>query len=125
MLGTYTMAAEGLDVKELNTIFFASPKSDITQSIGRILRQKNPTIIPTAYDIIDKSINVFNRQAYKRIRFYKKNNYKIFRTIVKDDETQTSKKLFKQFMRNPKSVIEKPKKPGRKDDVPLKGICLL
>ena len=95
------------------------------ESIKKIVEELYPFDYSVASEGSDKSINVFNRQAYKRIRFYKKNNYKIFRTTVKDDETQTSKKLFKQFMRNPKKVIEKPKKPGRKDDVPLKGICLL
>ena len=38
MLGTYSMSSEGLDVKELNTVIFASPKSDIVQSIGRIIK---------------------------------------------------------------------------------------
>ena len=63
MLGTYSMSSEGLDVKELNTVIFASPKSDIVQSIGRILRMKTETI-PTAYDIVDASIPVFTRPIY-------------------------------------------------------------
>ena len=34
------MAAEGLDIPKLNTLILASPKSDVQQSCGRILREK-------------------------------------------------------------------------------------
>jgi superfamily II DNA or RNA helicase len=98
MLGTYTMAAEGLDVKTLNTIIFGSPKSDITQSIGRILRQKNPNIVPKAYDLIDKSMTVFERQFYKRQRFYKRNKYIINKTPVVDLVNNTASDLGKQYI---------------------------
>ena len=40
ILGTFSMASEGMDIPKLNTIILASPKSDIVQSVGRILRQK-------------------------------------------------------------------------------------
>ena len=40
ILGTYSMASEGMDIPKLNTIFLASPKSDVVQSVGRILRKK-------------------------------------------------------------------------------------
>lgn len=78
MLGTFSMASEGFDCKELDSIVFASPKSSIEQSVGRILRKKKEdrTIIPLVIDIID-DFSVFGRQGEKRIRFYKKNNYKI------------------------------------------------
>ncbi len=35
------MASEGMDIPKLNTIILGSPKSDIVQSVGRILRQNN------------------------------------------------------------------------------------
>ena len=34
------MASEGMDIPKLNTIILASPKSDVVQSVGRILREK-------------------------------------------------------------------------------------
>ena len=34
------MASEGMDIPKLNTIILSSPKSDIVQAVGRILRQK-------------------------------------------------------------------------------------
>lgn len=74
VLATYAMAAEALDIKTLSTLVMATPKTDITQSVGRILRMKhdNPIIV----DIIDTH-DTFQNQWKLRKRFYKKNNYKI------------------------------------------------
>ena len=33
------MAEEGLDIKTLTTLIMATPKVDVTQSVGRILRK--------------------------------------------------------------------------------------
>ena len=78
MLGTFSMASEGFDCKTLNTIFLASPKSNIEQAVGRVLRQKKEdrTVIPMVLDIID-DFSVFSRQGEKRVKFYKKNKYTI------------------------------------------------
>ena len=75
VLATYAMAAEALDIKTLSTLIMASPKTDITQSIGRILRVKgnNPIVI----DIIDPH-EPFQKQWIQRKRYYKKNNYFIY-----------------------------------------------
>jgi ATPase subunit of ABC transporter with duplicated ATPase domains len=74
VLATYAMAAEALDIKTLATLIMVTPKTDITQSVGRILRIKheNPIIV----DIID-SHDIFQNQWTQRKRFYKKCNYKI------------------------------------------------
>jgi superfamily II DNA or RNA helicase len=74
IIATYSMAAEGLDIKTLTTLIMATPKTDIEQSVGRILREKhnNPIVI----DIIDSHI-LFKNQWKKRKSFYKKQNYKI------------------------------------------------
>jgi len=78
VLATYAMAAEALDIKTLSTLVMATPKTDITQSVGRILRMKhaNPIIV----DIIDPH-DTFQNQWKLRKRYYKKCNYKI-QTIV-------------------------------------------
>lgn len=77
VIATYAMAAEALDIKTLSRLIMATPKSDITQSVGRILRMKhdNPIIV----DICDEH-SCFENQWYQRRRFYKKNQYKIIRT---------------------------------------------
>jgi len=78
MLATYSMASEGFDCKELNTLIFASPKSNIEQSVGRILRMRKEDrkVVPLVIDFVDK-FSIFGRQAEKRKKFYEKNNYEI------------------------------------------------
>lgn len=76
ILGTYSMASEGMDIPLLNTVILATPKSDIEQSVGRILRQKKEhrLVDPLIIDIIDQISN-FKRQSLHRKRHYKKSNY--------------------------------------------------
>ena len=84
ILGTFTMASEGFDCKyPLNTIILSSPKTNIEQAVGRILREEESKRkkIPLVIDIAD-NFSVFARQKLKRIKYYKKNKY----TIEKYDE---------------------------------------
>ena len=76
ILATYSMCSEGLDIPTLNAEFLISPKTDIVQSVGRILRAKHATTHPIIYDIVD-SHDVFHRQWLKRKAYYKKQNYRI------------------------------------------------
>jgi len=55
IFGSYPMAEEGLDIPDLNTVILTTPKSDIQQSIGRILRKENDDEYPLIIDIADKS----------------------------------------------------------------------
>ena len=77
ILATYAMAAEGLDIPSLTTLILATPKSDIVQSVGRILRAKHSQ--PLIIDIIDQH-DCFLNQFNKRKAFYNEKNYKIIRT---------------------------------------------
>jgi superfamily II DNA or RNA helicase len=74
VLATYAMAAEALDIKTLSTLIMVTPKTDITQSVGRILRVKHEK--PIIVDIIDNH-DIFQNQWAQRKRFYKKSNYRI------------------------------------------------
>lgn len=78
VIATYAMASEGLDIKTLTTLIMATPKTDIEQSVGRILREKNE-IGPLVVDIID-SHDPFKNQWKKRKAFYMKEKYKIIKT---------------------------------------------
>ena len=40
IIATYSMAAEALDIKTLTTLIMATPKTDIEQAVGRILREE-------------------------------------------------------------------------------------
>ena len=75
ILATYAMAAEALDIKTLTTLIMASPKTDVTQSIGRILRTKDHN--PIVVDIVDQH-DIFQRQWFKRRAFYKKEKYDVW-----------------------------------------------
>jgi len=81
VIATYAMAAEALDIKTLATLVMVTPKTDIVQSVGRILRTKHEhTII---VDIVDGH-DLFQNQWKQRMRYYKKCNYRIH----KIDSTQ-------------------------------------
>ena len=75
IIGTYQAAGEGFDVAELDTLILATPKSDVEQAVGRILRQKNANE-PIVYDIVD-SFSIFKAQYYKRRKFYKTSEFKL------------------------------------------------
>ena len=81
ILGTFSMASEGMDIPKLNTIILASPKSDVVQSVGRILREKADArkFHPLVIDIRDihPNMSAFSKQSDKRITYYKKNNHDI------------------------------------------------
>ena len=85
VLATYSMAAEALDIKTLSSLLLATPKPDVVQAVGRILRIKHEN--PTVIDIIDEH-DLLQKQWLKRKIFYKKNGYKILVThnFTKDCE---------------------------------------
>jgi superfamily II DNA or RNA helicase len=97
VIATYAMAAEALDIKTLTTLIMATPKTDIEQSVGRILREKHSS--PVVVDIVD-SHDLFQNQWRKRKTFYKKENYKIIYTDSNSYTPDTSKWL---VVFNPKS----------------------
>jgi len=74
LVATYSMASEGLDIKTLTTLLFATPKTEIEQAVGRILRVKHTN--PLVIDIVDKH-DLFKKQWLKRRQFYHKNGYTI------------------------------------------------
>ena len=78
ILATFQLASEGFNVPTLNTVIFASPISDIQQSIGRILRERpeDRKYIPLCIDIADE-FSVFHRKNNARLKFYNNNKYKI------------------------------------------------
>jgi superfamily II DNA or RNA helicase len=87
IIATYSMAAEALDIRTLTTLIMATPKTDIEQAVGRILREKHSQ--PVVVDIID-SHDIFEKQWIKRKRFYKAQNYKIIECTNKNYQPDTS-----------------------------------
>jgi superfamily II DNA or RNA helicase len=81
VLATYSMAAEALDIKTLATLIMITPKTDIIQSVGRILRVKHEKTI--IVDMIDTH-DPFQKQWIQRKRYYKKCNYPVWQILSSD-----------------------------------------
>jgi superfamily II DNA or RNA helicase len=75
IIATYQMASEGYDNPELDTLILASPKGNVEQAVGRILRKKNENL-PLVIDIND-TISVFNNWHRKRLSMYRSKKFKI------------------------------------------------
>ena len=102
VLATYAMAAEALDIKSLNTLVMVSPKTDIIQSVGRILRTRCDGKI--IVDVVD-SHDVFQNQWKKRRAFYKKSEYTIKMIKIKDYVDMTNVESWTSaYERNKKEV---------------------
>lgn len=108
IIATYSMAAEALDIKTLTTLLMATPKTDVVQSVGRILRTKHAQ--PVVIDIVDKH-ELFQRQWKKRRDYYHKQKYEIVKTTSSG------------YLRNEWEKIEKVVK--KKGDNVLIGKCLI
>jgi len=78
IFASYAMAEEGLDIDKLNTLILATPKRNIVQSIGRILRKpiKDGDLNPLIIDIVDQ-FSMFDRWGGTRRKYYDKNKYNI------------------------------------------------
>jgi superfamily II DNA or RNA helicase len=123
VIATYSMAAEALDIKTLTTLIMATPKTDIEQSVGRILRERHSS--PIVVDIIDRH-GIFQNQWKKRRAFYVKENYKIIQTkndrYNPDTTTNVWDKIYEPGEKAPKYC----KKIKKEENGPfLQGQCLL
>jgi len=99
-----------LDIKTLTTLVMATPKTDVTQSIGRILRTKH--IQPLVIDIVDNH-ELFQNQWKKRLTYYMKENYQVY---------HSDSRHYGEY-----SVLYE---PGQKKEIkpkkdPMKGKCLI
>ena len=74
ILATFSMAQEALDIKTLSTLILATPKTDVTQAVGRILRIKHEK--PVVVDIVDPHAT-FANQWKKRRAYYTSQGYTI------------------------------------------------
>ena len=70
IFATVQYAAEGLDIPALDTLFLATPMSDVEQAVGRIQRPFEGKKDPIVVDFRDDSIPMFERQGRSRQRFY-------------------------------------------------------
>ena len=116
IIATYAMAEEALDIKTLTSLIMATPKSDVRQAVGRILRKKESNAL--VFDIIDMH-GVFQRQWKKRCTWYRKQKFTILGTNVEN----YNKKHWDTLSTGGKRL--KHKKPKDKVDNLLQGVCLI
>ena len=90
LIATYSMCREGFDVPSLNTLLMATPRPDIDQIVGRILRveKKGRLVHPLIIDIVDPQ---FRRQFGQRNSLYKKREYRVTKmALPSGSSTQTA-----------------------------------
>ncbi len=75
IIGTYSMISEAFDCPKLNTLIMITPKVEITQIVGRILRKWH-SMPPLIKDITDNN-DTFKRWSCIRINKYKEMNFLI------------------------------------------------
>jgi superfamily II DNA or RNA helicase len=77
VVATFQLAHEGLDIPALDTVILATPKSDIKQSIGRIMRETVGKLNdPLIFDIADQW-SVFFAMYRKRLKVYREGGFEV------------------------------------------------
>ena len=118
IVATYAMAEEGLDIKTLTTLVMATPKVDVTQSVGRILRQKHKEAL--VIDIVDTH-SLFQRHYKKRRAFYKRQKFK----LIESDSYKYENNLWDTIYDFEKKIDKKTKINKKKEKVNMfQGVCL-
>lgn len=81
LIATYAMCKEGFDVPTLNTLVIATPRPDVDQIVGRILRieRSKRVVHPLILDIVDPQ---FRGQFQQRLALYKKRSYTIEKMLL-------------------------------------------
>ena len=87
---TYSLAQEGLDIPALDTCILATPKTDVVQACGRVMREtKGKKFDPIIVDIVD-IWGVLMGQAKKRKKFYTKSEFTIEGREEQREEKETT-----------------------------------
>jgi superfamily II DNA or RNA helicase len=81
LIATYAMCKEGFDVPTLNTLVMATPRPDVDQIVGRILRVEKSarTAVPLILDLVDPQ---FRRQFQERNALYKQRSYTVTKMSI-------------------------------------------
>lgn len=70
ILATYAMCSEATDAPWWDTAVLATPKSEVKQIVGRILREYEGKKPPVVLDIVDTSSVIFSRYYSRRLTWY-------------------------------------------------------
>ena len=89
ILGTYSMASTGLDIKDLTTLILATPRTDVVQACGRVVRNKTKKE-KKIIDIVDR-YSCFIGQMRRRVISYHKLNYNVISNkspVIVEEESE-------------------------------------
>ena len=75
LLGTYGYVKEGFDLPTLDAMILATPRSNVVQACGRVLRFET-SLSPTIIDIVDEWI-IGRAQYNKRRLYYEKSGFSL------------------------------------------------
>lgn len=70
ILATYAMTAEATDIPGADTLVMATPKSDVRQIVGRVIRFVDGKKEPVVFDLLDITSSVFNGYWGSRRKWY-------------------------------------------------------
>ena len=76
VFGSNAMAAEGLDLPRMDTLWYLTPRATIEQQCGRVLRTHPEKTHVIIRDVVD-TFSCFEGQWYKRLKMYKDWGYAI------------------------------------------------
>jgi superfamily II DNA or RNA helicase len=91
IIGTYSLSKEGLDIATLNTLVLATPKLDVVQAVGRIMREASDTghsLHPLVLDVVDQWA-CFPRQFNTRKSFYSDRGFTVKNCTVSDPKQKS------------------------------------
>lgn len=72
LLATYKYCSEGTDIPSLDTMVLGTPRSDVQQIVGRILREYAGKGLPVVLDLHDGNSSVLKGYSKNRLKWYKK-----------------------------------------------------
>jgi superfamily II DNA or RNA helicase len=77
LIATYQFTSEGMDRADLDTLILGTPKGDVVQTTGRVLRKSSCDMIrsPLIIDIHDKKIKQYEKRLKLRKQHYNANGY--------------------------------------------------
>jgi superfamily II DNA or RNA helicase len=82
LFATYQMTAEATDIPDVDTLVMGTPKSDVEQIVGRVIRYLPDKKEPLVFDIRDDSSPVFRGYGEARDKFYRSKGASVTRKAV-------------------------------------------
>lgn len=98
ILATGKYIGEGFDLPSLNTLFITMPfkwEGTLSQYVGRIHRTVADKTEVCVYDYVDLKVPMFSKMFGKRLRSYKKHNYKLNNEFFGQDTILFDKNSYK------------------------------